>query len=72
MYFYDWVIMKYAGRDSMRGDFAYDIARDKKFPMDGTRNDILTHLTGLNVNADERVIALFKRMYRDFQKWVER
>lgn len=72
MYFYDWVIMKYAGKNSMRGDFANDVARDKKFPKCGTKEDILAHLKGLNLNADKRVIDLFKRMYRDFRKeWIE-
>lgn len=72
MCFYDWVIMKYAGKNSMRGGFACDIARDKEFPRKGLRSDILKHLTDLNVHADRRVIALFKRMYQDFQKeWIE-
>ena len=34
MTFYDFVVNRYSGKDSPRGDFAYDIERDKEnFPV---------------------------------------
>lgn len=66
MYFYDWFIEKYFGRDTMRGDLAEDMKRDKRFPKQGDREKILLHLR--SVHACEECIALFKRAYRDFQK----
>jgi hypothetical protein len=32
--FYDWFVEKYDGRDTPRGDFAYDMQRTEDFPKE--------------------------------------
>ncbi len=69
--FKEWVIRKYLGKDTSRGDLVYDISRDKTFPEnDPERERILDHLH--NQFACDKCIALFKRTWKDYCKEVGR
>ncbi len=71
MTFKEWVIQKYDGQDSPRGDLAYDLKRDKTFPNDGDKEKILSYLEfkfRYAFNADG--FSLAKRVYADYEKSV--
>lgn len=63
----DWLIEKYLGKDTPRGDLAYDVNRDKDFPEGHlTRERILDHLD--IKNACDSAKELFKRTWKDYCK----
>lgn len=69
--FEEWMIEKYLGKDTPRGDLAYDISRDKDFPEnDPGIESIVIHLECSN--ASDKVIALTKRAWKDYCKCVGR
>lgn len=68
MNFYEWMMDKYAQKNTPRGDLAGDMARDKSFPKDGSRTDILGHLESRR--AAEACVACFKRCWRDYVREV--
>ena len=59
MNFYEWMIGKYYGKDTPRGDLAGDMKHEEAgFPKDGDRQRILDYLDGMF--ACDECIALFK------------
>ena len=69
MNFYDWMIGKYYGKDTPRGDLAGDMKHEEDgFPKDGDRQRILDYPDGMF--ACDECIALFKRCWRDYEKAV--
>ena len=69
MNFYDWMMVRYAGKDTPRGDLARDMKRDKDFPKDGSRSEILAHLK--DKGAIDECLACFKRCWQDYQGEVQ-
>lgn len=63
----EWIIRKYLGKDSPRGDMAYDANRDKSFP-EGlvSKEQILTFLRLRR--ACKECVAVFKRTWKDYCK----
>ena len=69
--FKEWIIRKYLGRDTLRGDLAYDISRDESFPKgDPEREGILDHLH--RKFACHKCTELFKRSWKDYCREVGR
>ena len=68
MTFYEWMLNKYAGKNTPRGDLANDMERDKDFPKYGDRKAILSYLE--YKRAIDECIACFKRCWRDYQREV--
>lgn len=65
MKFYDWII-QFKGEDSIYGDIATDVLRDKTFPKDVTSiKDLEVHL--INKRADEDVIKEVKSAWKEFK-----
>lgn len=65
MNFYDWMMMRYAGKDTPCGDLARDMKQDKGFPRDGSRSEILVYLK--DKGAIDECLACFKRCWQDYQ-----
>ncbi len=68
MTFYDWVVGKYKGKDSMIRDLAGDMEWDRDFPKDGTKADILNYL--YSQHACDGCITAFKRAWTAYRKVV--
>lgn len=66
MNFYDWMINKYRGKDTPRGDLAEDMTKSKGFPKDGGYDSILQYLH--RRGACEECVNTFKSCWRSFQK----
>ena len=64
--FYDWMIEKYAGKDTVRGDLAEDMKRSDDFAGFNDRDVILTYLQ--RKNACPECVAVFKRCWRDYAR----
>jgi len=64
--FYDWMIEKYAGKNTARGDMAGDMKRSGDFTRLNDRDMILTYLQGKN--SCPECVALFKRCWRDYER----
>ena len=65
--FKEWIIEKYLGKDTPRGDLAYDIRWDKEFPEGHVgRERILNYLCYRR--ACKECVALFKRAWKDYCK----
>lgn len=63
----EWMIEKYLGKNTPRGDLAYDIKRDKDFPNGQlTKQRMLDHLD--LKRACDKCIATFKRIWKDYCK----
>lgn len=65
--FYEWVLKKYYGKNTPRGDFALDMRCDREFPRVDDRKAIIIHLERLN--ACPEAIAVFKNVWRSYQKY---
>ena len=63
----EWIVDKYFGKYSMRGDLAYDIKRDETFPNELTNCERITNHLKLR-NACKECVALFKRTWKDYCK----
>lgn len=68
MDFYDWMIKRYEGKDTPRGDLAGDMKHEADFPKNAGRERILEYLDWKG--ACEECIAVFKRCWRDYKKAV--
>ena len=66
--FHDWLIKKYDGVDSPEGDFAYDIKRDKDFPLVSDDEFILFYLR--NKLVDKYVIQTFKKCRSKYRAYT--
>jgi uncharacterized protein YozE (UPF0346 family) len=64
--FYDWLLERYLGKDTPRGDLAYDAKREKDFPKLDDRTAILHYLG--SKHACREAVGVFKRAYRDYAK----
>ena len=64
--FYEWMLSRYAGKDSPRGDLTGDMKRSGDFPNTCDRAAILNYLDGKF--ACDEAIEVFKRAYRDYQR----
>lgn len=63
----EWIVRKYLGKDTPRGDMAYDVNRDEDFPKGlAGRERILNHLRFRR--ACRECVALFKRTWKDYCK----
>lgn len=68
MSFYEWMLSRYEGKDSPRGDLAYDMKRSGDFPDTKDRGVILNYLNAKF--ACDEAVAVFKRAYRDYLRAV--
>ena len=65
MNFYEWMLARYAGKDTPRGDLAEDMKHAGDFPDTSDRAVILNYLDGKF--ACDEAIAVFKRAFRDYR-----
>lgn len=66
--FKEWVV-KYKGKDNIRGDFAEDILRDKNFPDTNDKDKILSYVEfQLRHHGNSKAFPTFKRMYDSYLK----
>ena len=70
MAFYDWMVEKYQGKDSARGDLAGDMVRSGDFPRCGSRDQIMNYLH--SKFACKECVATFKRAWVAYEKEVGR
>ena len=68
MDFYDWMMKRYEGKDTPRGDLAGDMKHEADFPKGADRERILEYLDWKG--ACEDCVAVFKRCWRDYKKAV--
>lgn len=68
MNFYEWMLTRYAGKDTPRGDLAADMKHAGDFPDTCDRTVILNYLDGKF--ACDQAIAVFKRAFRDYRRAV--
>lgn len=71
MTFKEWLI-RHKGEDSPLGDLAEDVALDKDFPSDNSKEAILDHLTGANVHACREAIETFKRAWSSYRAYEKK
>ena len=64
--FYDWMMERYLGKDTPRGDLADDMQRAGDFPRTDDRMVMLMYLEGKR--ACHEAVQLFKRAYLDYAK----
>lgn len=69
MTFYEWMIARYQGKYSPRGDLADDMSSDRTWPTENTRAAILDHLS--SQGACDECTEVFKRCWRDYRKCEE-
>ena len=63
----EWMVEKYLGKDTPRGDLAYDLKRDKEFPEGHiNRERILDYLSFRG--ACNSAVKYFKRTWNDYCK----
>lgn len=63
----EWIIQRYLGKDSPRGDLAYDIKYDKTFPRGcASREQILEYLNSRN--ACDGAIKAFESTWSNYCK----
>ena len=76
MTFYDFVIEKYYGKDSPRGDLAYDMERDKKtFPVvydasERSKRIIKNYL--IRRNACEECLDTFNACWTSYRNYLRK
>ena len=60
-------IAMYAGEDSPKGDFAYDLQRDPEFPSSGnaTKKDMKCHL--IRMGACGAAMDIFKELFKEWK-----
>lgn len=68
--FHDWLIKKYDGVDSPEGDLAYDVQRDKEFPLTSDDEFILFYLR--NKHVDNYVIKTFKKCWSKYRVYTSK
>lgn len=66
--YYDWMLKRYLGKDTPRGDLAGDMKRSGDFPRCDDKRRILRYLQ--SKNACDEAIGVFKRSFRDYEKSV--
>lgn len=66
MNFYDWMMVKYLGKSTPRGNLANDMKHVGDFPKDGDRKEIIEHLRAKN--ACEECLTVFKRCWQSYRK----
>ena len=66
MNFYEWMLTRYAGKDTPRGDLVDDMKHAGDFPDTSDRAVILNYLD-CKFACDE-AIKVFKRAFRDYQR----
>jgi uncharacterized protein YozE (UPF0346 family) len=69
MSFYEWMLSRYYGKDTPRGDLAYDMKRSGDFPKTSNREALLNYLDAKF--ACDQAVAVFKRCFRDYTRAVE-
>lgn len=70
MDFKDWIV-RYQARNSRRGDLAYDIARDSRFPRGDDKAVFLYYLKEIR-RAHPAAITAFREAYRAYSEWKQR
>jgi len=68
MSFYEWMLSRYARKDTPRGDLAADMKHAGDFPDTCDRAVILNYLDGKF--ACDEAIKVFKRAFRDYRRAV--
>lgn len=71
MTFKEWVL-RHKGKNTPLGDLADDVARDKTFPEENTKEAILVHLTGPTISACPEAIDTFKRAWTSYRAYVKK
>jgi uncharacterized protein YozE (UPF0346 family) len=64
------ILDRYKGEDSPRGDLAFDIARDSSFPVENNKETILKHLK--SKGACEEAKKVFKSTWNLYQKFTNK
>lgn len=67
MNFKDWIV-QYRKRDSRRGDFAYDVYKDQRFPKSNDRAVISHYLRKIR-RVDRDVHEVFAAAWRAYLSW---
>ena len=76
MTFYDFVVERYSGKDTPRGDFAYDIEREQKyFPVvydadDNSRQKIKDYL--IRNNACSGCMKAFRDCWTSYRNYMQK
>ncbi len=66
--FKEWLI-KYKDKDTIRGDLAKDIIRDRNFPDTVDKEKVFSYMEyQLRLHDNKQVFSTFKRMYADYLK----
>ena len=68
MDFYSWMLQKYKGKDTPKGDFAEDMENDRNFPRNVGRERLLEYLEW-NA-ACEECIAVFIECWSEYDEAV--
>ncbi|WP_404336419.1 YozE family protein [Planococcus rifietoensis] len=71
MDFKEWIVAEYQDKDSRRGDLAYDIARDKRFPRGSDRAVLSNYVKWVRNGSKESRIA-FSEAYRAYRSWQKK
>lgn len=66
--FKNWVLARYLGKDSARGDFAADMVRADDAPEEDRKERWIGYLTWEH-HACPEAMAVFRRMWADYEKW---
>ena len=67
--YYDWMMERYLGKDTPRGDLAGDMCRAEDFPRSDDKETLLRYLS--TKNACTEAIQVFRRSFRDYEKRVK-
>ncbi|MGX7593657.1 YozE family protein [Planococcus plakortidis] len=70
MDFKTWLI-QYEGRNSRRGDLAYDVNRDNRFPKGSDKAVFLNYLRHIR-KAHPDAMATFRETFRAYEAWRRR
>ena len=65
----DWMMERYLGKDTPRGDLAGDMRRAGDFPRSADKETLLRYLSAKN--ACTEAIQVFRRSFRDYEKSVK-
>lgn len=64
--YYDWMMERYLGKDTPRGDLAGDMRRAGDFPRSDDKETLLRYLSAKNACAE--AVQVFRRSFRDYEK----
>ena len=64
--YYDWMMERYLGKDTPRGDLAGDMRWAGDFPRSDDKETLLRFLSAKN--ACTEAIQVFRRSFRDYEK----